>query len=254
MLNQAWEKPVAQDYYKRCWEIADFLFQKIGSQLSVAIHDAMPGRGDFMDYIDVPLNDAVWLLSQFDKIISGTDEKTKLSAIYTILNRTNPGPAGFYNNFGQVASKQRLVKYTPWEEDPGSLLSPRVSFGVGLRGEEWIHTVEAKGFDGSATPLAWMNQTTTLYDTPLSIEYDELDSLSTYRIKVAYTGRFRSKIKLIADQRFQIHDFIQTGIQPIMEFSIPEAATMDGKLQLTWTCPEGQRGAQVAEIWLQRKQ
>jgi hypothetical protein len=247
-----WEKPVAQDYKERCWQIADFLFDKIGSQTSVKKHDAMDGRGNFMDYIDVPLNDAIWLLSNIDRIRALSDESEKLFEIVNLINRTNPGAGGFYDKLGNSACDPRLADYPDWIEDPGSLSSTRVSFGVGLRGEEWVHTVEAKGFDGSATPLAWMNQVTTLYETPLSIVYNNLDPRSAYKLKVAYTGRFRSRIQLKADDKFKIHELVQTGIKPVMKFSIPMEATKDGKLKLTWTCGEGERGAQVAEVWLMR--
>ncbi len=252
ILKQKLEKPVAQDYKDQCWNIADFLFGKIGSQTSVKKHGAQEGRGDFMDYIDVPLNDAVWLFSQLNKIRKLSNENKRLSAIDQLLNRTNPGSGGFYDNLGESVHISLLDKYPSWEEDPGSLKSPRVSYGVGLRGEEWVHTVQAKGFDGSATPLAWMNQLTTLYDTPLKLVYDDLDRGSSYLLKVAYTGRFRARIKLIADDTFLIHPLIKTGEKPLMEFPIPREATKDGRLKLTWTCGEGERGAQVAEVWLIR--
>jgi hypothetical protein len=95
-----------------------------------------------------------------------------------------------------------------------------------------------------------MNQITTLYETPLNVVYDNLDPHSNYILKVAYTGRFQSKIQLTADNKFQIHEMIKTGKTPINKFLIPKEATRDGKLKLTWTCAEGGRGAQVAEIWL----
>ena len=250
ILNQKWKKPVAQDYKKRCWEVADYLFETIGSQTSVKKHIAKPGRGNFMDYIDTPLNNAIWLLSQFERIRKKTDEQARLASIDDVLNRDNPGPGGFYDNLGQSVKTPRLGDYPAWEEDPGSLRSPRVSFGAGLKGREWVHTVQAKGFDGSAIPLAWMNQITTLYEMPLNVVYENLDPHSSYILKVAYTGRFQSKIQLTADDKFQIHEMIRTGKTPVNEFSIPKVATRDGKLKLTWTCAEGERGAQVAEIWL----
>jgi len=250
VLNQTWSKPVAQDYKERCWEIADHLFDTIGSQTSVKKHKAQPGRGDFMDYIDTPLNNAIWLLSQFERIRQEEDEQARLLSIDKLLNWDNPGPSGFYDNLGQSVETPRLAEYPTWQEDPGSLRSPRVSFGAGLQGQEWVHTVQAKGFDGSAIPLAWMNQITTLYETPLIAVYENLDTDSSYVLRVAYTGRFQAKIQLTADDTFQIHEMMETGTIPVNEFPIPNEATRDGKLKLTWTCPEGQRGAQVAELWL----
>jgi len=252
ILLQKETQPVAQDLKKRCWKIADYLFNTIGSQTSRPKHGAQDGRGNFMDYIDVPLNDAVWLLSEFKNILKLPDETSRLGAIEEMLTRTNPGPGGWYDNLGTSTQIPRLAQYPSWEEDPGGLLSPRVSFGVGLRGEEWVHTVQAKGFDGRPTPLAWMHQLTTLYQIPLTLFYDDLDPHSNYVLKVAYTGRFRAKIQLIADDKFQIHAFMRTGRVPIHEFQIPAEATRDGRLKLTWISDEGERGAQVAEVWLMR--
>jgi hypothetical protein len=146
----------------------------------------------------------------------------------------------------------RIKTEISWEEDPGNLRSPRISFGIGLRGEEWVHEVTSAGFEGQASPTAWMNQVTTLYDQPLEIVYDNLDPAGTYKIRVAYTGRFRSRMKMVADD-ITVHDFIQTGIQPIYEFEVPKESVTDGKVTFKWTCGEGERGAQVSEIWLLKK-
>ena len=203
-----------------------------------------------MDFIDAPLNDAVWLLSQFDKIRQKGDEQARLTAIDELLNHENPGPGGFYANLGLSIETSRLGEYPTWQDDPGGLLSPRVGFEVGLREAEWIYTVKATGFSGIAIPLAWMNQITTLYDTPLNLVYENLDPETSYTLRVTYTGRFRSKIRLTANDKFEIHEMKETGKIPVSEFPIPHEATKDGRLKLTWTCPEGQRGAQVAELWL----
>jgi hypothetical protein len=94
-----------------------------------------------------------------------------------------------------------------------------------------------------------MNQVTTLYDVPLKIVYDNLDPKNHYTIKIAYTGRFPSKIKMVADD-IPVHDYIKTGIQPIYEFAVPTEALLDGSVKFKWTCGEGERGSQVAEIWI----
>jgi len=151
---------------------------------------------------------------------------------------------------------KRVKAKKSWAEDPGSLESPRVSFGVGLTGVDWVHEVVAKGFEGQTTPLAWMNQINTLYDTPLEIEYANLDTSAVYTLKIAYTGRFRSNMKLTADG-VTIHDYIRMGTRPLFQFPLPSKVTCDGKVLFTWTCGqddtgEGERGSQVAEIWLIR--
>src|SRR5690606_14575265 len=125
----------------------------------------------------------------------------------------------------------------------------RVGFGVGLRGEEWVHEITAVGFDGHTTPLSWMSQVTALYDEPLKMVYPNLDPNGSYLIRVGYTGRFRSKIKLMAEQ-IMVHDFITTGDRPIYEFPVPAHALKDGILELEWSCGEGERGSQVSEIWI----
>ena len=132
------------------------------------------------------------------------------------------------------------------------LESPIVDFGASLNGDEWVDILPV-GFKGQAIPQAWMTQLTTLYDTPLILQYDSLDPKGSYMLRVAYTGRFNSKLKLVADGKYLIHDFIQTGKKPIYEFPIPAGAVADGAVRLTWTCDKGERGTQVAEIWLMKK-
>lgn len=249
VLARAWTNPVVPEWKERCVALADSLFNSIGAQLTVEKHHAAPGRGNFIDNIDLPLNDAMWLLDRFSVIKSIQNESDRLAEIEKLVQRTNPGPGGYYDNFGSPRSWVKVKSNVRLEDDPGGLLSPRVSFGIGLKNEEWVHEVTAKGFEGESSPMSWMTQVTALYDQPLKIKYDNLDPHSSYTIRVAYTGRFRSKMKMMADDLL-VHDFIQTGIQPIYEFQIPREAVSDGKVVFKWTCGEGERGSQVSEIWL----
>ena len=249
ILARAWEEPIDPGYKIRCEALADDLYKSIGAQLTIEEHGAMGGRGNFLDFIDNPLNDVAWIYTQLSDLEKSADQKAKENIIEGILQRTNPGPGGLYDNFGNPASWDRIVMHYDVKKDPGNLRTPRVSFGVGLQGKEWVHEITAKGFTGEAAPRAWMNQITTLYDLPLEIEYNNLDPSATYSIKVAYTGRFRSRMKMVADG-IQIHDFIKTGIQPIYEFTIPSEALQDGKVIFSWTSGEAERGAQVSEVWI----
>jgi hypothetical protein len=251
------EKPVSPELKQRCYALADSLFRSFGAQLTIEKHHAMSGRGNFIDNIEIPLNDALWMLDQLNAIEKLPDENQRLTAIDKMLHRTDPGPGGFYDNFGSPSAWKRVKARKTWAEDPGSLESPRVSFGVGLTSVDWVHEIVAKGFEGQTTPLAWMNQVNTLYDTPLEMEYNNLDSHAEYTLRIAYTGRFRSNMKLVADG-VMIHDFIRMGTKPLFEFSLPKEITKDGQIRFTWTCGtddggEGERGSQVAEIWIIKK-
>lgn len=255
-LQLSVKEPVAQQLKNRCVALADSLYRSFGAQLTVEKHHAAPGRGNFVDNIDVPLNDALWLLDQLGDIKKLNSREEKQKALEKMLHRTDPGPGGFYDNFGSPSSWRRIKARKTWKEDPGSLESPRVSFGVGLSGVDWVHEVVAKGFEGLTTPLAWMNQINTLYDTPLVMEYNNLDTSAVYTLRIAYTGRFRSSMKLEADGQM-IHNYIRMGTKPMYEFELPRKITSDGTVTFTWLSGhddtgEGERGSQVAEIWLIR--
>lgn len=250
ILRGKWDDPLAAQLKNRCHELAESLYQSIGAQLTIEPHGAAPGRGNFVDNMDAILNDAPWLLDNLEVIADLHSEKERLEQLDSLLNRNNPGPGGFYDNFGHPNSWKRVVSEKSWEEDPGSLYSPRVSFGVGLIGVEWVHEVRAIGFEGTSSPQSWMMQVNTLYDTPLKIRYEDLDPTQGYTLKVAYTGRFRSRMRLMVDEDILVHDFIQTGLQPIYSFPLPKEAYQDGEVTFSWTCGEGERGSQVAEIWL----
>ncbi len=253
ILEEDINEPIAVSWKEKCLVLADSLYSSIGAQLTIEKHGAMPGRGNFIDNMDIPLSDSPWLLEQLTAFNKIENDQDRLNQIKEMLHRTDPGPGGFYDHFGSLQSKYRIVSDKTWLEDPGSLQSPRISFGVGVIGKEWVHEVRSKGFSGQTTPAAWMSQINTLYDTPLKIKYDNLDKSANYKIRITYTGRFRSKIKMVANDKIVIHDFLQTGEKPIFEFDIPHEATATGKVIFTWTCGEGQRGSQVTEMWLMKR-
>jgi len=243
ILQRAKKEPVAVDYKAECERLADSLFEKIGSQLTVKKHGAQHRtRGAFMDGIDEPLNNAAWMFAQFEKIRRIDSEEDRLEAIDRVLNRTNPGPGGFYDNMGSFVSLRRVVREIPWEQDPGTLKSPRVAYYYK------VDRPSDKDF-----PLAWKNQIGTLYETPLKVVYENLDPEGQYLLRVSYTGRRGKMVRLVADGKYLVHDLIPTFKPPMREFPIPKEATADGRLELTWTCGEGQRGSQVSELWLIKK-
>lgn len=243
VLERAEKEPILSSHRTRSFALADSLYKSIGAQLTVERHGGKEERGNFIDHIDMPLNDAPWLLSQLAEIAQLKTEKERKNSMHQLLNRTDPGPGGFYDDFGDPASWYRVVEGREWADDPGGLESPRQAFSLRVIGESKRENI----------PKAWLKQATALYNRPLKIQYDNLDKDTPYTIRIAYTGRFKSNVKLTTEGGKVIHDYMTTGEKEIYEFDIPYSATADGEVTFIWNCREAERGSQVAEIWLIRK-
>jgi hypothetical protein len=240
ILRRVQTEPVAVDYKEKCWALADSLFDKIGSQTSVPRYGAQHrNRGAFMDGIDEPLNNASWLRAEFGRARDLPDEVARLDAIDHILHRTDPGPGGFYDSLGASGSEGRIVNTIPWQDDPGTLRSPRITYYY-----------EIDRADDRENPLAWRKQADTLYGTPLRVAYDHLDPHAVYSVRASYSGRTSHRMRLRANDRWLLSDNIQARKPPIQEFTIPHEATAGGHLELEWTAAEGERSCEVAEVWL----
>jgi len=258
ILGKAQTEPVAQDYKRRCEELADALFHSIGAQLSVHRHMAIHwSRGAFMDDIDMPLNNSRLLLKQFHAVREMEAEDDRLRAIRAVINRCNPGPGGFYDNLGSARTWHRVVRKLSWEEDPGGLASPLVGFAPSLlhldshAGEEKQEPPESVS---GGVPLSWVSNVTALYDVPLAVVYEDLDPCSTYTVRITYVGSTAGKVKLLANDQYLIHDFLDLGDKLVLtqEFPIPQEAVKTGRLALSWI-REGMRRTQIAELWLMRQ-
>ncbi|MDP4250812.1 MAG: hypothetical protein Q8918_11945 [Bacteroidota bacterium] len=254
ILGLALSTPVLPDYKARCLALADSLYKSIGAQLTVKRHGGMQERGNFIDFIDFPLTDAPWLLEKLSAIEKAGTAEEKIKEIGKIIHRDDPGPGGFYDHFADPQSWHRIVPgKLSWAEDPGNLESPHTGFGTGVKGLSWLANPADPGSKGRIVPISWKNQAMTLYGVPLKIHYNGLDSHSDYRIRIVYTGRFKSRMKMMTESGYLVHDFIQTGVQPEYEFDLPRSAIKNGKVTFVWTCDEKDRGSQVTEMWLIKK-
>jgi hypothetical protein len=240
VLDRASRERTAPDLRARIFELGEALFQSIHMQLSVVRYQAIGReRGANLDAIDAPLNNREWLESQFATIRSLPAERERLGAIAEIINRTDPGPGGFYDDLGNPSRQPHLLPGPGLEVDP---MQRTTRVGLGSR-PGW--------------PLAWCQNAESLYDAPLKMRYVELDPSARYRLKVVYSGgNLSPKIRLEAEG-LEIHPFL-TKPDPVkpLEFEIPHAVTADGELNLTWTEEPGRgsngRGCQVGEVWLIR--
>ncbi len=249
ILQEAVDKPVAQALRTRIFSLAEALYQTIGMQLSVDLYRAVHfGRGANLDMVDFPLNSRVWLENQMAAYLQMPAEKDRLKAIDALVNRTNPGPGGFYDDLGKPGAQPHLVR-----QGPGYALDPALFHSVYTQ-------FRSEGTGNQAeTPIEWWDYAGARQDTPLTMHYDNLNPKASYKVRVVYVG-FTSapKCKLVANDTIEVHPFLSrpATIAPL-EFAIPIEATHSGSLTLKWSLEPGSAGfaayVSVAEVMLIRK-
>ena len=242
ILAQSDLNGAGQEYRTRVLELAEGLYQSIRMQLATDKYQGRPGRGANLDTLDTPLNNRLWLTRKFAEIRQLPDEAARLTALNEIVNWTNPGLGGFYDDLGNPARQPHLLNSGGFEKDPGFM---ETAFNGFAFKPEWRRS--------------WFDTAETAFDTPLQMRYTGLDPAAQYKVRVVYSGTTpQLKIKLVANEKFEIHPLMDkpNPVKPI-EFDIPAAATAGGELNLTWDIEPGRggngRGRQVSEIWLIKK-
>jgi len=245
ILSMAFTQRVAQEERTRILQLAEALFQSIRMQLSVEGYQAEAvERGGNLDTVDAPVTNGPWLAQRLREIQSLPTAHEKVQAIDEILNRTNPGPGGYYDDLGDLARPSRLVRGLGKVEDPELRKSVLIGHRFPLPAE---------------MPIAWKRWAEALFDAPLRLHYPSLDPRARYKLRVIYAGDAgHVKIRLACEGGPEIHPLIAKPQPPApLEFDIPAEATAGGELTLAWTREPGLggngRGAQVAEVWLLKK-
>ncbi|WP_010587982.1 hypothetical protein [Schlesneria paludicola] len=243
ILDQADLQVASPARRKRLDELAEALFQSTHMQLNSKLHKGEHGRGTMHDSIDFPLNDRHWLKNEFAKIRRLEKEEERRAAILAVLDRTDPGPGGFYDDLGDPNRQPHLVRSSvPFVENPDFRRSAYTSFDY-----------------KSDRPREWWTNVLSMYDASFEMQYDGLDPNARYKVRVVYSSEPARKVKVRLDaEGEQVHDYMvkPDEMQPL-DFDIPAKATADGKLTIRWTREQGYggngRGCQVAEVWLLRK-
>ena len=243
LLDLAVNQPIANGWRTRIFQLAEALFQSIHMQLSVKLYRGQEEvRGANLDGIDYPLNNGPWLKERFAKLRELTDECERLDGIRAVLDWTNPGPGGFYDDLSDAAQQLHLVQGPGFEQDPTFLKSPLLSFPYRK--------------DPRPLRLAWRCYTGSLNDTPFEMHYSDLDPDARYKVRIVYSdASLDIPVRLEANEGIEVHPFIlkQASRDPV-EFEIPPEATRDGELTLRWYREPGRggpgRGCEVSEVWL----
>ena len=252
-LDRALAEHPNSDWRIRIFQLAEALFQSIGMQLSVERYEAIAvDRGASLDTLDYPLNNRAWLEEQFARIRKLGSAPERLKAVEEILQWTNPGPGGFYDDLGNSARQPHLQRGLGFSEDPGCFQSARADF------EEDLVVDEPDENPGVARRVSWMDHAEALYDAPLQMAYAGLDPEARYRVRVLYAGDSpKRQMRLVANDNIEVHPYLSKPMpfKPL-EFAIPPAATQQGKLTLSWFAEPGLggngRSCQVSEVWLMK--
>ncbi len=255
VLNRALLNPVASTKRQRIFELAEALYQSIHMQLSVAKYQAIAvGRGANLDTVDTPLNSRRWLENQFAEIRQVNRESERVARLDAIVNWTDAGPGGFYDDLGDIAAQPHLVRALPYDKDPMFVHSPMMSFA--MRGAGNVDRMDQSFLN---YPKSWWTHAEALFDGPVTLEYKDLDPTAQYRVKVVYGGdNFASRLKMVANDNTEVHGWLHRPVpfHPL-EFDIPRPATAGGVLKLSVYKEPGSggagRGDSVSEVWLMRK-
>jgi hypothetical protein len=245
ILDLAVNQPISNGWRTRIFQLAEALFQSIHMQLSVRLYRGQEEvRGANLDGIDFPLNNRPWLKERFTEIRKLADEAGRLEGIRAILQWTNPGPGGFYDDLSNSFHQSHLVTGPGFEEDPTFLKSPLRKFPYRK--------------DPQALRLSWRCYTGSLKDGSFEMHYPDLDADARYNVRIVYSGANpHIKVRLEANDGLEIHPFILKKVpRGPMEFDIPHEATQGGELTLRWYREQGLggvgTGCDLSEIWLMK--
>lgn len=228
--------------------IADRLFLHIGAQLTQTRHLASNwDRGAFVECLNIPLNDSRYINKCLSQTKIAETSAQKLMIIDALINRTNPYDGGFYDDCGAPESRSRFENYGNFESDPGFFETPLTSYLMPSPFEEK---------DTDRVPLAWRRNVSALYQTPLVMNYEGLDPKSEYTIRTVYAKYHIVHISLNAGENacIPVHGEIAVDMPfAEVENALPKEAYRDGKLRLSFTVRDGERGPNVSEVLIRKK-
>jgi hypothetical protein len=237
------------DLRGQCFIIADDLFHSIGMKLSVPLYKAKSiGRGASLDTIDNPLNNRRYLIAQFDTIRNISNEQDRVLALNGIIQRDVVGEHEYYDDLGNTDKQPHLITGLGPDLDPSYYESVLSSF------QEPFNISQVP-----PVPLQWLYYAETFYDTPLEMQYKNLDTSKRYVLKFVFGPENpQTRMRLVANGKYEVHPLIPKPVpRTVLQFDIPFEATSTGSLHLSWTIEQGRggngRGCQIAEVWLQHK-
>lgn len=217
------------------FELCERMYTSIGYQTSVPKYGANNAqRGAVLDFVDHPLNNRWWYEDQFQEIRALEDETEKLARLKTIYTWENPGPGSFYDDIGNVAQSDHLLRGESLSTDPLMRRHMNPDF-------MW--------WDNGLTRVrqSWISK----MDWPMGLRYDGLDTEASYVIRT--TGLSQCLPRVNGELLKPTID--GKGIGEIKEFPVPKKLYEDGLIILTFDVPHEpginwRQMSRLTEVWL----
>jgi len=227
ILNLAESKPAAANLKSEIEKSAQFLYDSMGYQTSVKkYHAAGLNRGAIIDYLDLPMNNRLWLEDEFTRISKLSSEEEKVKQLDVIRNWENPGEGSFYDDLGTLDRSTHMVRGEGLDTDPLMERNPNPGY--------WYWD---EGFN--RLRLSWL----VSMDEPIAVVYDNIDSSAEYDVWV--TGYRVAQIQV---NGVWVEPFVFSNEKgAVVKYHVPSEAVRSGKITLNWGDPE------LTELWLIKK-
>lgn len=233
ILQRADTEHVRPEWRKRVEDLCVTLFESIGLQSSFERFGASGReRGCVLDDLDEPLNNRRWLEDEFTLIRKLPDEKAKLARLDLIRTWEHPGPGSFYDDVGNVAKSQHVLRGEEMSTDPAMVRNPNPGFWAGRK---------------PRSRLSWISN----MDWPIGMRYQALDPAAKYVVRL--TGYRDSLLRIDGKRVMPTLDGKLMG--EFKEFPVPQEALADGTILLTWDVPHEphlnwREQSRLTEVWL----
>lgn len=256
VLLKSYIEPAGLEERYEMQRLADELYEKCRIQLTTFRHGGQATeRGAWLDSLYTPINDAQWLLKNFERISKIKEEKIRLEEIHRIASRCDQDNMVSYYFFGDFKDFNYVVKNRKWEEDPGMLRSPLMYHNSSLIA---LQNRTCGWYDEEPITEKWIHGARTLYGTPLEIIIPDIDPNRKYKITVTYQQILMHEH---IDMKFWIgEELIHSAVDrkfekgrawnPSYEFDVPCCACQSGELHLKWQTYRVEIPCVVNEIWL----
>ena len=227
ILNLAITEPAASDLKAEIEKSAQFLYDSMGYQTSMKKYHAVGlNRGAIIDYLDMPMNNRLWLEDEFARISKLSSEEEKIKQLDIIRNWENPGEGSFYDDLGTLDRSTHVVRGEGLETDPLMERNPNPGY--------WYWD---EGFN--RLRLSWL----VSMDEPIAAVYDYIDSAAEYDVWVTGYRVAQIQVNGVWVKPFVFSD--KKGA--VVKYHVPPEAVRSGKITLNWGDPE------LTELWLIKK-